>query len=172
MSADEFICARCARQGPTCCQSCQIYVTPGDVGRIAAHTGQTDFVEFRAPDDPIYTNHADDPNWLRHVFRADGTRRILKRHADGDCTFLGPRGCTLPTEVRPLVCRLYPYDYTETGFKETLEAGCPVELVRVGLTLIDELGMNIVEAERWRQQLYAEIRAEDGHAHRADVRPA
>ena len=31
----------------------------------------------------------DDPTWQRHVFRADGSRRILKRRANGDCTFLG-----------------------------------------------------------------------------------
>src|SRR5579864_8093717 len=113
----DFLCVRCARQGKTCCQSCEVYATPADVRRIAAHTGQQDFTEFRPADDPIYVNHADDPTWMKYVFQADGTRRVLKREAEGDCTFLGPHGCRLPLEVRPLVCRIYPYDFTEAGFK-------------------------------------------------------
>ena len=34
---------------------------------------------------------------------------------NGDCTFLGAAGCVLPEEVRPLVCRLYPFEYTHRG---------------------------------------------------------
>ena len=52
-------------------------------------------------------------------------------------------------------------NYNEQGFKEHLTPGCPLELVRRGLTLIDELGMNRADAERWRQQLYEEIRREE-----------
>ncbi len=157
----EFLCVRCARHMETCCQTCEVYVTLGDVDRIAAFTGRDDFHEFCPAGDPIYTNHDDDPTWMRHVFRADGTRRVLKREENGNCTFLGPHGCRLPLEVRPLVCRIYPYDYNEQGFKEHLTPGCPLELVRRGLTLIDELGMNRADAERWRQQLYEEIRREE-----------
>jgi uncharacterized protein len=166
----DFLCVRCARQGKTCCQSCEVYVTPADVRRIAAHTGQQDFTEFKPSGDPIYVNHADDPTWMKYVFRADGTRRILKREAEGDCAFLGPHGCRLPLEVRPLVCRIYPYDFTEAGFKKKLSEGCPMELVRPELGLIGELDMNIEDAERWRRQLYEEIREEaNEHAHRPDV---
>jgi uncharacterized protein len=157
----EILCVRCARQSKTCCQSCEVYVTPGDVRRIAAHTGREDFHEFRPSGDPIYTHHPDDPNWMPLVFRADGTRRILKRENDGDCTFLGPQGCRLPLEVRPLVCRLYPYDFNEQGIKKGLTPGCPLELILPGRTLLDELGMNLADAERWHRQLYEEIRSEE-----------
>src|SRR5262245_4919113 len=67
----ESLCARCARQEETCCQSCEVYVTPGDVRRIAAHTGHEDFYGFQPSGDPIYTHHPDDPIWMPRVFRAD-----------------------------------------------------------------------------------------------------
>ena len=89
MSCDEFLCIRCARHMKTCCQTSEVYVSPGDVDRIAAHTGRTDFHEFRPAGDPMYVEQDDDPAWLEHVFRPDGTRRIMKRRPDGDCTFLG-----------------------------------------------------------------------------------
>jgi Fe-S-cluster containining protein len=145
----------------TCCQTCEIYATLGDVQRIAAHTGRDDFHEFRAPANPVYLDHDEDPTWRDGVFQPDGTRRVLKRERGGDCTFLGPHGCTLPGDVRPLVCRIYPYDYTEAGIiPDELAPGCPLELLRNGETLISALDMNIADAERWRSQLYAEIHAE------------
>jgi Fe-S-cluster containining protein len=138
-----------------------VHATLGDVRRIAAHTGLNgrDFTEFRPPADPAYADQEDDPAWAQHVFRADGTRRVLKRRANGDCLFLGPHGCRLPLEVRPLICRIYPYDYTEAGLKDgELSKGCPLELVRPELGLIGELEMNVDEARRWHRQLYQEIR--------------
>jgi Fe-S-cluster containining protein len=137
-----------------------VYVSPGDVKRIADHTGRNDFYEFRAPGSSEYLHNEDDPAWQGGVFRPDGTRRVLRRRSDGDCTFLGPQGCTLPLEVRPLVCRLYPYDYTEQGIRPELARGCPTELLRAGQGLIEALGMNLGDAQRWHRQLYAEIRLE------------
>jgi uncharacterized protein len=165
----DFLCVRCARHMKTCCQTSEVYITPGDVGRIREYTGQDGFHEFRAPVNPVYLDQEDDPAWAHFVFREDGTRRVLKRHPAGDCTFLGEAGCRLPLEVRPLVCRLYPYDYTEEGIREELAQGCPLELIRPGLTLIDELGMNRSDAERWHGMLYREIRQERPHEDRSDV---
>ena len=157
----DFLCVRCARHRKTCCQTCEVHATLGDVRRIAAHTGLHDVTEFRAPADPAYADQDDDPAWGKYVFRRDGTRRILKKQANGDCLFLGPQGCRLPLEVRPLICRMYPFDYTEVGIKAgELAEGCPLELVRPELGLIGELGMNVDDARRWHQQLYQEIREE------------
>lgn len=160
MSSEECLCVRCSRQTRTCCQRSEVYVTPGDVERIAAHTGRTEFFEFRAPGSAEYLPQENDPAWRDRVFRPDGTRRILKRETNGDCTFLGPAGCTLPLEVRPLVCRLYPFDYTEAGLAEELASGCPLELLRPGEHLLTALDMRRSDGERWHQQLYAELRRE------------
>jgi Fe-S-cluster containining protein len=145
----------------TCCQTAEVYATPGDVSRISQFTGRKDFVEFRKPDNPDYADQDEDPAWQRHVFRNDGTRRILQRLDNGNCTFLGEHGCVLPVETRPLVCRLYPFDYTETGIRKDLAPGCPLELLRPGQGLIEALAMKREDAQHWHQQLYQEMK-QDG----------
>lgn len=157
---EEPFCARCARHIRNCCQVPDIYVTPGDVERISLSTGGGDFYEFRASADPAYVDQNDDPTWRQHVIREDGTRRTLKHTAYGNCIFLGPCGCTLALGVRPLVCRLFPFDYTEQGIKEELAPGCPVDLLAPGQDLIECLGMTVESALRWHRQLYQEIRWE------------
>ncbi|MCA8985117.1 MAG: YkgJ family cysteine cluster protein [Planctomycetaceae bacterium] len=160
LGQEEFLCARCARHTRTCCQDSEIYVTPGDVERIRTASGREDFFEFRVPADPIYGLEHDDPLWLECVFREDGTRRVLKQRENGDCHFLGTAGCCLPLETRPLVCRLYPYDYTAAGLLEKLSRGCPIELLPAGKGLIEALAISRADAERWHLQLYTEIRQE------------
>jgi Fe-S-cluster containining protein len=143
----------------------QILVTRRDVLRIEAETKRSDFFEFRRPDDPTYLDQDDDPIWRDNAFQPDGTRRVLKKQANGDCTFLGPAGCILSIEARPLVCRLYPFDYTAEGLHIELAPGCPLELLLPGQELIPTLGMDRAAAEVWRQQLYEELKHE--HVDRA-----
>ncbi len=157
MSNEEFLCARCARHQKTCCQTPEVYVTLGDVERIAGHLGRDDFWHFKVATDPAYLDQGDDPVWQENVIREDNSRRVLKRLPDGDCTLLGPQGCTLPLEVRPLICRLYPYDYDASGIRDDLAPGCPLELLRPGQGLIETLGMKLEVARRWHKQLYEEI---------------
>lgn len=145
----------------TCCQTSEVHATKGDVQRITNFTGRDDFTEFRAPVNPDYADQDDDTAWQQHVFRQDGSRRVLKRQAGGDCTFLGPQGCVLPLETRPLICRLYPYDYIEQGIQDELAPGCPLELLRPGMSLLEELDIKLEDARRWHKQLYAEIRLEN-----------
>jgi Fe-S-cluster containining protein len=160
MSAEECLCARCARVQLTCCQQREIYITPGDRQRIERHTGRADFFEFRGPIDPSYYEDDSDPAWRDHVFRSDGTRRILKRKGNGDCTFLSSTGCTLSPEIRPLVCRLFPLDYTERGIELQPVEGCPIQLLRPGQKLLETLNMHPEVMQRWHAQLYEEIRWE------------
>jgi Fe-S-cluster containining protein len=157
MSDAEFLCVRCARHMKTCCQTSEVYTTLGDVDRITGHTGRSDFYEFRVPENPFYEDQDDDPVWRDHVFRSDGSRRVLQRKASGDCTFLGPQGCLLPLDVRPLVCRLYPFDYVAEGIVEALSPGCPLELLAPGQGLLEALGMNRPDAVGWHRQLYTEL---------------
>ena len=167
----ESLCARCARHTTTCCQQSDIYVTPGDVERIAAQVGRRDFYEFRLPGDPVYMQQDDDPIWPELVYKdAGGTRRLLKQEDNGDCHFLGERGCVLPGEVRPLICRLYPFDFNERGIVPALARGCPLELLPPGQSLLHALEMNYNQADAWRQQLYAELPLElTADDYRADV---
>ncbi len=164
-------CAKCATLGKTCCQICEVLVTVGDQQRIRLATRRTDFWEYRIPADPSYLDQADDPNWLRWAFRADGSRPVLKR-VGGNCVFLGPNGCTLHMEVRPLVCRLYPYAYTEAGLNGICDA-CPPAVVPPGLTILNTLGMCHEDAVRWHRMLYNELRTKGPcHEGRTDVRLA
>ena len=157
MSDEEFLCVRCARHMKTCCQKSEIYVTLGDVERISDHLGRDDIWHIKVATDRKYLEQDDDPVWRDNVIREDNSRRVLKRLPDGDCSLLGPQGCTLPLEVRPLVCRLYPYDYDAGGIRDDLTAGCPLELLRPGQELIETLGMKLEDARRWHKQLYEEI---------------
>ena len=155
--SDEFLCVRCARKQQTCCQDSDIHVTLADVRRIAAATGREEFSEFRQPAYAVYDQSIEDPFWYQHVFRKDGMRRVLKQRDGGDCGFLGDHGCTLPTDARPLVCRLYPFDYNAEGILERPASGCPVELLAPGRSLFEELQMSADHAEQVRTQFYVEI---------------
>ena len=93
MPDSEFLCARCARHTKTCCQSARLYATRGDVERIATvHTAKATFSSSALRLIPAYLDQDDDPLWRDRVFHPDGTRRVLKRQPDGDCTFLGAHG--------------------------------------------------------------------------------
>lgn len=161
MVEEEPLCVRCAQHMRTCCQVREVYVTPGDLRRIRQHTGRDDFYEYRAPSDPDYLDQDDDPVWKECVFNDGGSRRVLARQR-GECVFLGSHGCALSLDVRPLVCRLYPFDYDAHGIREELAPGCPLELLRPGQSLTEALVMTVEEAIRWHRQLYEEIRWEKG----------
>jgi Fe-S-cluster containining protein len=113
----------------------------------------------------------DDPIWPALVYKDEvGTRRLLKQRSNGDCHFLGEQGCVLPAEVRPLICRLYPFDFNEQGIVPALAKGCPLELLPLGQSLLHALEMNYNEAEALRRQLYAELPLElTADDYRADV---
>ena len=162
-------CVQCAGLGPTCCQRSEVLVTRGDIGRVAEHTWSANFWERRPVCDASVLDQPDDPNFVRWAFNEQGARRILKRRPDGACVFLSTRGCSLPTVVRPLVCRLYPRSYNESGLV-AIDSNCPTELVPPGKTILQVLNIDDREAERWRRTLYEELRQEwEEHAHRDDL---
>lgn len=165
-------CAKCATLGKTCCQQREIFVTEGDKLRIAEFTGDFSFWENTVPTDPSYYDQDDDPNWLKWVFQPDGSRPVLKRLVNGDCRFLSPAGCALPMETRPIVCRMYPYTYTEHGIDGVCD-DCPPAVIPPGQSILQVLDMRLEDATRWHQQLYAELRTKERcDAHRIDLRPA
>lgn len=165
------LCARCATQGKTCCQGREIYLTPGDVQRISAVSGELQFMEWTPTADPSYLDQDDDPVWRQHVFQSDGSRRILKRASNGDCIFLGPQGCRLPLTVRPLLCRLHPLTYTAEHIDAEPDAECPRHLLSSGETLLASTHTPMALARQWHRQLYEEILT-DAPDNRTDLRPA
>ncbi len=152
----EHFCAKCGRLGQTCCQRTQIFLTRGDVARLKA-AGADDIAEYAVPFDSSYTESAAlDPVWGR-IFGPDGRRRVIRHQAGGDCIFLGEKGCRFDVNTRPLVCRLYPFDYNQNAIKGVDAYYCPKPEADNEPLLLALLGMNRDEAEGWRKQLYAEI---------------
>lgn len=169
------VCSQCAGIGKTCCQETEIYLTLGDIGRIAGFTSRIDFYEYRPPVDPSYLEQDDDPIWAAQTIRKDGSRRVLKRQDGLDCTFLGERGCTMPMEIRPLVCRLHPFTYTVAGISSPIDQRCRRAFAGPDHELIAKLNMSPVLAKGWHQQLYEEIYSQEGVEHNEDwhhLRPA
>lgn len=136
-------------------------VTPGDLRRISRVVGELDFFELRPPLNPAYADHGDDPAWARAVFRPDGSRRVLRHRDHGDCGFLGATGCELPATAKPLICRIYPYEYAD-GLVTGLATTCPTPLLGAEESLPAAVGMPpIEECARWVAQLYRELREEE-----------
>jgi Fe-S-cluster containining protein len=161
VAKQETLCARCALQGRTCCQGREIYITPGDVRRIVAAMGEMQFFEWTRTIDPSYGDQDDDPLWQAHVFRSDGSRRILMRQPNGDCVFLDRHGCRLPVEVRPLLCRLHPFTYTADHIDAEPDAGCPRFLLAPGESVFEATQTSVDLAQRWHHQLYEEIMTDE-----------
>ncbi|MBR9979437.1 MAG: YkgJ family cysteine cluster protein [Desulfatitalea sp.] len=157
-----LLCRECARTGHTCCQGHDIYVTVKDCRRIEHHTRQHDFFEFRGCTDAAYADQTDDPLWRQFVFRPDGSRRVLKRHPDGDCFFLAAEGCLLPLAVRPLVCRLFPHTYSARGIDTAWDPECPAARCMPGAVIEAQIaGVASMDAAQWHLQLYRELVEED-----------
>jgi Fe-S-cluster containining protein len=155
------LCAKCAELGKCCCKGTDIYITPGDLRRISLNHGNEVFYEFRGACDPAYLNNSDDPIWMTHVFRANGTRRLLKQDGAGNCYFLGPGGCRLEPEERPLICRLHPYEYDAVCIHPEAALGCPRHLLPEGVDFDQAVGLRMDLARQWHRSLYLEILEEN-----------
>jgi len=151
-------CIRCAADGRSCCVGVQIYLTIGDVARIARFRGQEDFTVF-ALATAEYADGGGDPYWAALVLSPDGFRRVMRTDLLRRCFFLGEAGCSLPVEVRPLLCLLYPYEFDGDGIKG-ISRDCPVFCLPGRQEVLDRIGMPLSKAEEWHRRLYAEIRSE------------
>jgi len=148
-------CFQCCQSGTSCCKGTQICLTTGDVLRIARFLDASDFFTFQVPD-LIYTDPGDDPAWISLTVRPDGCRRVLKRTAGKNCTMLAESGCILPMTIRPLICRLHPYSFTEADISG-IDPTCPISCEGNWPVLLEQLGMAIGEARKWHQLLYGEL---------------
>lgn len=158
MSVPESFCAICADRGRTCCRDTAVFITHGDVRRIARVAGGGDpFYEYRAAGEEAAAPEIFDDVLWRRVLGSDGRRRILLHRQGGDCVFLTQTGCRLSEMTRPLLCRLYPFGYDETAIKGAHAHLCPRPEADNPALLLALLGMNRGRAETWRAMLYREV---------------
>lgn len=92
-------------------------VTRSDMERISAHTGLA-VSRFTEEEGLTEAEAADFENrWplYRGYFRRGPVRTVLKAQ-DGACVFFKRKsGCTLPSDVRPIACQLFPFDQWADG---------------------------------------------------------
>lgn len=151
-------CVGCASRGQSCCQNVKIYLTLGDVERIAKAGQAGDFFALE-PLTPEYEDGGGDAEWNPLILNPDGRRRVIRQKDGGDCWFLGPAGCGLSSEVRPLLCRVYPYDFREYGLHGICPS-CPVSREADWQRVLENSEMRVENVLGWINQLYAEIRKE------------
>lgn len=116
------VCARCpVALGTSCCEVKEgehlATLTRADVDRIAAHTGLSArrfVVEEGLTEEEAADYEARRPLY-RDYFRRSPVRWTLAVRA-GACVFHEKgRGCGLPADVRPVACRLYPFERWPDG---------------------------------------------------------
>ena len=150
-------CARCAQAGSSCCQGYQILLTSGDIRRIADVVGHYDFLSIEPPViEEIAPDY--DPQWLPLILEPDQTVRVLRRSPEKRCSLLTETGCQLPWASRPLICRLYPYTYTEQGILG-IDPACPISKTCEWTKALDGMDMPAAKAKEWLTLLYAEVHA-------------
>ncbi|KFE60594.1 YkgJ family cysteine cluster protein [Hyalangium minutum] len=115
-------CARCSKVlGKSCCEprgtEQLAMVTRSDMERISAHTGLP-ARRFTEEEGVSEAGAADFENrWplYRGYFRRGPVRTVL-RAKEGACVFYKhTSGCTLPSDVRPIACQLFPFDQWADG---------------------------------------------------------
>ncbi len=116
------VCARCPRVlGASCCEvkgdERLATLTRADVERIRAHTGLAArrFVAEEVLSHEEALSYEERRPLYRGYFRQGPVRLTLLTRA-GACVFHVPgRGCSLPAQVRPVACRLYPFERWPDG---------------------------------------------------------
>lgn len=112
----EYVCARCAGLGRTCCQlsgaDAEFCFPLADAERnrlLALGLAAESFLA--TPNTPAFVRQ------LTALLPGYGVEKVFTLHAqhwrlattpDGDCVFLGRFGCTLERDMRPAYCRLFP----------------------------------------------------------------
>lgn len=187
-------CARCPKVlGASCCEPGPedrlTTLTHADVARIAAHTGRSarSFTEeewLTAEETFAYETRR--PIFAGY-FRAAPRRLTLARGPRGACVLHHPeRGCTLPSAVRPLACRLYPFEPWPDGtltvvterhgeLARAAEAGgacLAVEEAEDLAGLLAAFGLTARKVRALARALMEEVKAHARtDAHRAERRP-
>lgn len=115
-------CVRCPKLlGKSCCEprgtEHLAMVTRADMARISEHTRlpARRFTHVEGLTESEALEYESRWPLYRGYFR-QGPMRVTLAARDGACVFHSPgRGCTLPMDVRPVACRLYPFEQWADG---------------------------------------------------------
>ena len=115
-AGDAHICAQCHQDGGGCCRSSprgveyMFGLTRGEIAAMAQASGLgPDQFVVADQASPRFLAFLEDLQPLLLQTMPRGRRLRLLLTPGGDCCFLGPRGCQLPRQARPLYCRMYPF---------------------------------------------------------------
>ena len=148
-------CLDCAAKNRSCCGNVNIYLTLADVERIASCGVVEDFYSLE-PLTAEYLDGGGDPNWNALILDESGRRRVVRQKPDGNCVFLSDTGCRLASDKRPLLCRIFPFEFL--GEKIIgISDYCPVSAVDNWQEVLNESEMNTESSLKWIKQLYREI---------------
>jgi len=113
---DSNICAKCHEIGSGCCflkdtsQQSQVGILSPDINKIKNHLNidEDSFIVKDTVNDEFRESLSKN---IHPIFDKVFYNNIAFRLkvVDGKCVFLSGDGCTLPKEVRPLYCRIYPF---------------------------------------------------------------
>ena len=135
-------------------------MTEKDIERITAYTGSNDFWLLEAPREYLENRirSSFDPNLRKYVLSENGKVYTLRHAENGSCMFLKEKGCELPMEIRPLYCRIHPYDFVEDEVTGITFVDCPVNLLDRPGDLPDMINIKYDDAKRWVKMFYNELR--------------
>lgn len=128
--AKKTVCAVCHLKGGGCCRlgsdsaEHMFGLTLGEVEVIAKASNREPETFMKA--DRVSSRFLEDMAAIHPIFPQtlpQGRRLRLVVTEEGACVFLGPKGCTLPVDARPLYCRIYPFWFTPRGQVMVLISG-------------------------------------------------
>lgn len=168
---DPAVCAQCAKQSLTCCS-----VSPAGLDscfplsgaeieaiRFAGYPENEKWYVLTANNRPFRKNlfrlFPGEKQSLNRLFALNGSHARLAVNAEYKCCFLTSAGCSLPREVRPVFCRLYPFWVTWSKITYFKAANC---LVANRCSHLQEILRALKMTEEEIYALYRELRLKWG----------
>ncbi|WP_052507077.1 YkgJ family cysteine cluster protein [Desulfonatronovibrio magnus] len=133
-ATSDYVCVRCSQVNPTCCRinpGAEKYCFPlsnHEIQTISAYSASHDFyIEEPNQADFIHRLGKLLP-WPRKkllsIFSLDNSHFRLNNTEDYSCVFLGNNGCSLPHDLRPVYCRIYPFWFYNDKLFVLEDPGC------------------------------------------------
>lgn len=132
--SSEYICLQCSKVNPTCCRlnpGTERFCFPlssGEITRISGYLGKNNFFAQEINDKEFIfrlTKLLPLPRkQIFQLFPLDSFHKRLKTDKDGSCLLLRENGCTLPEDIRPAYCRIYPFWFKDSRLTFIKDSHC------------------------------------------------